>query len=95
MRNRHLTNKTKINAVDKVAYIAGIGAVVIYIPQIIKIWVEDNVSGLSIITWAGFIVGAVIWLFYGIVHKQKVIIFSNIMLIITQLIVIAGIILKS
>lgn len=96
MRHRKLSNINKSRKlIDHIAYAAGIGGVLVYIPQIMKIWVEEDISGLSIITWTGFIVGAVIWLVYGLVHKQKVIIFTNIILIFTQLIVIAGIILKS
>lgn len=96
MVKRNSRSNVKLSSlIDKVAYTAGILGVLIYIPQIIKVWVNDDISGLSLTTWTGFVVGALIWLSYGIVHKQKVIIFANILLVITQLIVVAGIYFKS
>lgn len=78
--------------IDKVIYLVGVFGVAVYIPQLLKIWTEKNVSGLSLLSWMGITTGSVIWLLYGIAHKQKPIIIINFFLTIIQLSIVAGII---
>lgn len=78
--------------VNKSVYAAGILGVIAIIPQIIKIWVQRD-FGISITTWVGFLICALFWLFYGLVHKEKPIIFTNLAVIIADLLVIAGLLL--
>ena len=77
---------------DKIIYAVGLAGPIITIPQIIMIWQEKNASGLSLITWSGYLLVAIIWLVYGIVHKEKPIIVMYIANIVVQVAVIAGII---
>lgn len=56
---------------DKVIYAAGIAASLLVIPQVVKIWFNQDASGVSAFSWTGFTVLAVIWLIYGIAHKEK------------------------
>lgn len=41
------------------------------IPQILKIWSEQDSSGVSLITWFLWLILAFPMLYYGIVHKTK------------------------
>ena len=41
------------------------------LPQIIDIYVNQNVAGVSILTWIGFMFFGSIYLYYGILHKLK------------------------
>lgn len=77
--------------VDHIIYIAGIFGVSVYIPQLVKLYSEKNAEGLSILSWIGFIVGSLFWMVYGIVHKQKPIIFINASLATVQAIILVGI----
>ncbi len=77
--------------VDEAAYAVGIFGVIIFIPQLYKVWVGQNVAGLSLISWVGMAVGSIIWLFYGMVHKQKPMIMVNIFLAIIQIAIAIGI----
>lgn len=89
-------NKKKLGwYVDHVIYIAGFFAVAVYIPQLLKVWTEKNVESLSLLTWMGFVIGSVFWILYGIVHKQKPIIFINTCLATVQAVILLGIILFS
>lgn len=78
--------------IDKVIYLVGVFGVAVYIPQLAKVWTEKNVSGLSLLSWAGITTGSVIWLLYGIAHKQKPIVIINFLLAIIQLAIVLGII---
>ncbi len=77
---------------DKVIYAAGLAGPIITIPQIWDIWHNQNASGVSLVSWTGYLFIAFIWLFYGFVHKEKPIIIMYIANIIVQLIVVIGII---
>jgi len=59
------------------------------IPQIYDIWITKRPS-VNAITWTSYLLIGMVWLFYGIVHKEKPIIFSNILGIITTGLVVLG-----
>ena len=75
---------------DKSIYAVALFGPLMTFPQIYKIWIEKSAAGVSVISWAAYLLGAFFWLFYGIVHKEKPIIFTNIVWIILQLIIIIG-----
>jgi uncharacterized protein with PQ loop repeat len=81
--------------VDKAIYIVGIGGVFVFLPQLLKVWDSKNVAGLSLVSWVGMAIGSLIWVAYGLIHKQKPIIFINISLAIMQGLIVLGIILYS
>lgn len=84
------TSKFK-RGVDKVAYLFGIVLPLFTIPQLYKIWVLKNAAGVSLTSWAVFSVGAIFWIFYGIVHKEMPIIISQILWFVLQLAIVIGI----
>lgn len=76
---------------DKFVYVVGFFGPLLTVPQIYKIWIEGNASGVSLTTWSGFLAYAIFWLIYGIVHKEKPLIFAYILWVTTQTIVVIGI----
>jgi uncharacterized protein with PQ loop repeat len=76
---------------DKAIYVVGVAGPVFTIPQVTKIWVEKNASGVSAIAWISYLVLAVFWLTYGILHKEKPIILANILWIFLEIFIVAGI----
>ncbi|MBU0598275.1 hypothetical protein KKF61_04790 [Patescibacteria group bacterium] len=80
---------------DKIIYAAGIAGPIITIPQILVIWQKQDAEGVSLISWGGYLFLSVIWLIYGIAHKEKPIIVMYIANIIAQILVVLGIILYS
>src|SRR3989338_2144994 len=47
------------------------------IPQIYNIWVVRSVAGVSILSWASYLLISLVWLAYGRLHREKAIIVSN------------------
>lgn len=84
------SNKWK-DLMDKLIYIVALIGPLITIPQIIKIWVEKNAGGVSMITWSAYLIGGMFWLTYGIMHKEKPIILTNILWILMDVMVIIGV----
>lgn len=80
------------NFLDKIIYLIVFGGIVMTLPQVIKIWIDKDAGGLSLVTWASYFVFAFVWLFYGIYHKDKPIIIGNVFWILFDALIVLGII---
>ncbi len=85
-------NKWK-RLMDDSVYLVAIFGPLMTLPQILNIWIDKNASGVSIVTWGGYLLGALFWLAYGIMHKEKPIIFTYTVWIVLYSIVVLGIVL--
>ena len=77
---------------DKSAYSIGIVGPIMTIPQLLKVWMEQNASGVSLISWVAYLFTATFWLIYAISHKEKPLIFMYAAWIIVKIPLIIGII---
>lgn len=91
-KSKTKSNSALIKLMDKLVYVLGISGIAFTIPQLTKIWINQQVEGLSLVTWVGFWIGTVFWLFYGILHKAKPIIFLNLAYGIIYALIVIGII---
>ena len=71
------SRKRWVRFLDKMIYLVGIAGPVMTIPQLMKVWVDQNAVGLSIISWSAYLVIALIWMVYGMVHKEKPIVVAH------------------
>jgi uncharacterized protein with PQ loop repeat len=78
---------------DKAIYFVGAFGLIMTIPQLTKIWIGKNATGVSIISWSAYLITATFWLFYGIMHREKPIIFIYSGWILLEFAIILGIIL--
>lgn len=62
---------------DYVVYVGGSIGPFLTIPQLVKIWIGKNAAGVSAFSWGSYLVASVFWVIYGVVHKEKPIIFTN------------------
>jgi uncharacterized protein with PQ loop repeat len=65
------------------------------IPQIFKIYYYQNASSISLFSFSCFAFFNILWLMYGIVHKEKPIIIAYILWLITNIFIITGTVLYS
>jgi uncharacterized protein with PQ loop repeat len=77
---------------DYLIYGVAILSPIMTLPQLMQIWVDRNVAGVSLLTWSSYTVFAGFWLMYGLVHKEKPIIVSNIFSGVLNIIIVVGII---
>lgn len=75
---------------DKLIYVVIIFGPLFTIPQIYQIFSSQDASGVSLVSWGAYCVGASFWLGYGILHREKPIILTNILLIFMNLFVLLG-----
>jgi uncharacterized protein with PQ loop repeat len=59
--------------VDRLVYLAAIVEPLFSLPQAYQIYHNRAAVSVSILSWIGFEVMTLIWLWYGIVHKEKMI----------------------
>lgn len=76
---------------DKGIYAAGVIGPIMTIPQLTKIWIDKNATGVSAISWIAFLITAIFWLIYGIMHKERPIIFTYIIWIILDIFIVIGV----
>ena len=69
---------------DKFIYIIVILCPILNLPQLFKIWIDKDASGVSIFSWVGFTLISICWFIYGILHKDKHIIIMNLALVVVQ-----------
>lgn len=82
-----------VKFVDRAIYIVGGVSLLMTLPQVLKIWVEQNPTGVSLISWATYLFAAGFWVFYGVIHKSKPIIFIYSAAVILDALIVIGIIL--
>lgn len=93
LEEREIENNKKLKLfINKFIYFVGGFGIAVTIPQLTKIWVSREISGVSMTTWAGFFISSSFWLLYGLVHKEKPIIYTNIAACFLQFLIILGII---
>jgi hypothetical protein len=90
-----LIDSRAAHLLDKLAYPIGVASLLMSSPQIYDIFVNQQVAGLTFITWFMWSLFNLFWIFYGIVHKVKAILFLNMGWFIVNGIVAFGILLYS
>lgn len=88
---KHLTKKQKLTVVDRLMYVASIINPLTAIPQIYEIYAQHNASGVSLLTWFGFMAFGLIFLSYGLAHKIKPFIITQLLWFVVDLIVVIGV----
>ncbi|MET0979965.1 MAG: PQ-loop domain-containing transporter [Candidatus Saccharimonadales bacterium] len=90
-KNRKIPTKTAI--IDTLVNIAAVIHPLSALPQVYTIYVSQNVAGVSLWTWLGFMVIGFIFLAYGLVHRLKPIIVTQILWFVVDALVIIGVLL--
>ncbi|MBI4065878.1 hypothetical protein HY412_01650 [Candidatus Kaiserbacteria bacterium] len=87
-------NKWK-RLLDYLMYAVGIFAPIALVPQIIQLYTTKSATGLALPTWLLFVVVNLLWTTYGVVHKDKHILFANLFMALFNSIVVVGVLMYS
>ena len=93
--HKHLSRKQETTVIDRLMTVAAVIHPLTAVPQVYKIYTTQNVSGVSLYTWLGFMCLGLIFLAYGILHKIKPFILTQILWFIVDFLVVAGVLLYS
>jgi uncharacterized protein with PQ loop repeat len=75
----HKIKKTNTDYLDSTMSVVAFISPFAVTPQILQIYQTKDVQGISLVTWIISILSSVIWLAYGLHHKDKPIIFNSIL----------------
>ena len=88
-----LKKTAKPKAIDRIIYFAAIVEPLFSLPQSYQIFHDKAAANVSILAWLGFEVMALIWLWYGIAHKDRMIlIYQGLFFIVDGSVVVGAII---
>jgi uncharacterized protein with PQ loop repeat len=90
-----LSERPIIAVIDRLMMIASIVHPITALPQVIQIYDSQNASGVSLLTWLGFMTIGLIFLSYGIVHRLKPLIINQVLWFIVDFLVVIGVVLYS
>lgn len=76
---------------DSFLFIVAVIAPLVAIPQLMKVYVLQEVAGLSLITWSFYCVGNIPWVIYGFIHKAKPVMLAHGLWFLVNLCMVIGI----
>jgi len=87
-------DEKRIHALDKFVLWVAIIAPFTSIPQVIKVYVEGS-ADLSVVSWAFYAIFSIPLIMYGLVHREKIVLFNSTLNFCMQVSVVLGIFLYS
>lgn len=81
---------TFVRNFDRYIYFVVMAAPLTNIPQLLRVWVEKDASGVSPISWFFFSWISLSWLIYGHLHKDRNILIMNAALMVMQVAIAIG-----
>ena len=82
-----------LRAIDSLVFIVAMFGVVMTVPQVLEIWTTRSAASVSLISWIAYTIGALFWIVYGLLHREKPIIAIYVLYAILDGLVVLGILL--
>ena len=76
---------------DRFIIVVAVVSPLFILPQVWAVWASKELDGVSMVTWTGFSVFSIFWLVYGVVHKEKPIIFTSFLSALFNFLVVLGV----
>ncbi len=80
---------------DKIAYPIAFIVPLSSMDQVFQIWQQKNAAGVSTLVWTMLFLTSIFWMFYGVIHKEKVIFYGHVAWFILSSIIIIEIVVFS
>jgi hypothetical protein len=87
--------KFELTLIDKLVFIAGPLIPIAVAPTAYTVWVKEEVTGISLITWGTLSFTSFIMANYAVIHKEKVLVITYIPLFLLNIFIVVGVLLKS
>jgi uncharacterized protein with PQ loop repeat len=88
-----LRRKKQITFIDRLMTVAAVVHPLMGTPQVYQIYSTQDVGGISLFTWFGFMLLGLVFLLYGIVHRIRPLIVTQILWFIVDFLVVLGVLL--
>lgn len=80
---------------DRAIIVVGLFNAIATLPQVLQIWIGQDASGVSIISWSYYAFAASMFLIYGLIHKELPIIMNFLAAVVMYVLVVIGTLLYS
>jgi len=92
LRSTDARGRGIVSSIDTLAYIVSILSLLFTADQIRINWIKHDAGGVSFLSWLFYAISAFVWLVYGLVHKDKVLIVTNFLWVAFALAVVIGVV---
>jgi len=86
------SKKRYVRAYDRFLLFFAVLAPLASIPQVAQVFFHRSVDGLSFSSWLAYALITIPWLVYGLIHREKPIIITYIMLLLLNSAIVVGIV---
>lgn len=90
-----VSKKRATHIIDRLMNVAAVIHPLSALPQVYAIYSAHNVTGVSLWTWLGFMLIGLVFLAYGIVHKIKPFIVTQVLWFVVDFLVVVGVLMYS
>jgi uncharacterized protein with PQ loop repeat len=84
----------EVGRFDKVLRVFSVVTMLMTVPQVVAVWIEHEVGGVSVLSWGTYLVSACLWLVYGIRKRDKTIYLACIGWIVMDAAIVIGVLLN-
>lgn len=89
-RQKYPHPNAKVRWFDRIIILVGVFNAVATIPQVLQIWIGQDATGVSLVSWLYYTFGSTMFLIYGIIHKELPIIVNYSIAIVLYALVVIG-----
>lgn len=61
------------SGLEKFLRVLSVVTMLMTVPQVLTVWVDQNASGVSLLSWGAYLFSACLWFVYGIQKRDKTI----------------------
>lgn len=88
LKKHHTLRERRL--VDRLTLIAAMVGPISTIPQAIKVFVSNDQTSIALSTWIMYDITTLVWIWYAVVHKERIILVAQMMWLVIQTIIIVG-----
>ena len=90
MNHEFRVTRKEMRSYDSFMTFIGVVGPLFIVPQVLRVW-SGQTEGISLFTWTALGVVSMLWLLYGILRREKAIVVTNVILIVLNFAVVAGV----
>ena len=76
---------------DRAVLFVGVAAPLMTFSQVWTIWTTKSAESISPATWGMYFIASIVWLIYGLAHRELPIVISNTLYVVATALVLVGI----
>ena len=85
---------TPATGLEKILRTLSVATMVMTVPQVLAVWTGPGASGVSLVSWAAYLVSACLWFVYGLQKRDKTIYIACVGWVALDAAIVAGVIVR-